>query len=148
MALTFSQGNPHNFLPMRTCPYRNVRIIHVIRDMFFTGGTSSFANRFRDDFPVHLGNDGVMSYEVPIAMVALVATAVRATYDYLSLSNMSHQLYAAIKEWDTGTYRLIEFSTSAFTDVYNGHVNTFKHLRANHKDAFHVMMSDIYSQAR
>jgi len=44
--------------------------------MFFTGGKMSFVNRFRDDFPSHQGNDGMEFPEVPIAMVALVATAV------------------------------------------------------------------------
>jgi len=65
---------------MRTRPYRNLRIIKVICEMFFTGGMSSFANRFRDDFPSHLGNDGVEVREVPMAMVALVATAVSVSY--------------------------------------------------------------------
>jgi hypothetical protein len=40
----------------------------------------SFANRFRSRFPVHQGNDGVVKREVPITMVALVATAVSVTY--------------------------------------------------------------------
>jgi hypothetical protein len=31
---------------MHTKPYRNVRIITVIHDMFFSGGTSSFAHQF------------------------------------------------------------------------------------------------------
>ena len=51
----------------------------MIRDMFFAGGCASFANRYRDDFPIHQGNDGVVKREVPIPMVALVATAVRIT---------------------------------------------------------------------
>jgi hypothetical protein len=61
---------------------------------------------------------------------------------------MSHQLYAAIKEWETGTHKPMEFSASAFMDVYNGHKNTFEHIRMNREDAFHLMMSDIYTQAR
>jgi hypothetical protein len=61
---------------MRTRPYRNARIISIIRDLYFTGGTSSFAHRFRRRFPTHENNDGVILREVPIAMVALVATAV------------------------------------------------------------------------
>jgi hypothetical protein len=66
---------------MRTRPYRNVRIVNVIRQMFFTGGNTSFANRFRSEFPIHQRNDGVVSREVPITMVALVATAVSVIYD-------------------------------------------------------------------
>lgn len=67
---------------MRTRPYRNTRIINVIREMFFTGGVSSFANRFYSEFPVHQGNDGRESREIPIAMVALVATAVSVAYGH------------------------------------------------------------------
>lgn len=78
--LTSPQDNPHKFLPMRTRPYRNIRILNVIRDLFFSGGNSSFAIRFRSDFPIHQGNDGVVSREVPIPMVALVATAVSVNY--------------------------------------------------------------------
>jgi hypothetical protein len=59
--------------------------------MFFSGGTSSFANRFRGEFPVHQRNDGAVLNEVPIAMVALVATAVSNTHvtsnQYLTLSS-------------------------------------------------------------
>jgi len=73
---------------MRTHPYRNIRIINVIHNMFFTGGNSSFANRFWDRFPIHQGNNGVVSRKVPIAMVALVATAVSITYGLLLVSEL------------------------------------------------------------
>jgi hypothetical protein len=75
--LTSTQSDPVNFLPKRTLPYRNVRLINVIRDMFFApGGESSFATRFRSQFEISQGNDGVVAREIPVAMVALVATAV------------------------------------------------------------------------
>lgn len=77
--LTPPQTNPESFLPRRTRPYRNIRIVNVIREMFFTGGTLSFANRFRSEFPIHQGNNGSVLREVPIAMVAMVATAVSDT---------------------------------------------------------------------
>jgi hypothetical protein len=57
-------------------PYQNDWIIRIIRDLYFTGGTTSFANQFRDLFPIHRGDNGQVSCEVPIPMVALVATAV------------------------------------------------------------------------
>ena len=44
--------------------------------MYFSGGTNSFANRFKDLFPVHRGDNALLSHEVPVPMVALVATAV------------------------------------------------------------------------
>jgi hypothetical protein len=54
--------------------------------MFFAGGRLSFANRFRSMFEISQGNDGVVAREVPVAMVALVATAVSDLCDYLSVS--------------------------------------------------------------
>jgi hypothetical protein len=57
---------------------------------------------------------------------------------------MSNQLYAAIQEWRTGVQRSVEFSTNAYLDVYNGHVNTFNHIRLNREESFHTMMTDIY----
>ena len=61
---------------------------------------------------------------------------------------MLYQLYAAIKEWETGKQKALDFSANSYLDVYNGNVNTFEHIRTNCKEAFHVMMSDIYAQAR
>ncbi|KAI9442878.1 hypothetical protein BJY52DRAFT_1229059 [Lactarius psammicola] len=57
-------------------PYRNKWIIHVIRDLYFTEGNSSFSTRFSHLFPGSYSNMGyVMEYEVPVPMVTLVAMA-------------------------------------------------------------------------
>jgi len=56
--------------------YRNPCILNVIRDLYFAGGNKSFAHRFRQCFLVFKDEDGVLKREVPIAMVALVATGV------------------------------------------------------------------------
>jgi hypothetical protein len=42
----------------------------------------------------------------------------------------------------------MEFSANGFLDVYEGHVNTLNYILAQRPDAFHIMMADIYSQAR
>jgi hypothetical protein len=65
----------------------------------------------------------------------------------LSVYLTCHQLFAAIEEWLTGKHIGVDFTSNAFADVYNGHVNTFNHIREGREDAFHVMMADIYSQA-
>ncbi|KAI9431395.1 hypothetical protein H4582DRAFT_2062778 [Lactarius indigo] len=41
-------------------PYRNPRIIAVIRDLYFTGGSTSFVARFHHLFPTYQGEDGVL----------------------------------------------------------------------------------------
>lgn len=66
---------------MRSKPYRNDRIINVIRDLYFTGGAFSFAHKFKYLFECIDGHHEVAVYKVPIPMVALVATAV--SYYYL-----------------------------------------------------------------
>jgi hypothetical protein len=52
-----------------------------MRDLYFVGGNNSFAHRFYEHFPVYHNDDGREMREVPIPMVALVATAVSATYN-------------------------------------------------------------------
>ncbi|KAH9069672.1 hypothetical protein EDB83DRAFT_2314067 [Lactarius deliciosus] len=118
-------------LPRRTRPYQNDRIISIIRDLYFTGGSSSLATRFEDQFPTHQGPDGDFNQEVPISMVALVATA----------------LYATLYEWRNGEQQVTEFSANTYLDVYLGHVNTLNHICANREGVYHLMMADIFSQA-
>jgi hypothetical protein len=132
----------------RTQPYRNDRIIRVIRDLYFMGGLTSFAKRFEPLFPTHLGLNGVVTCEVPIPMVALVATAVRSSsMIQICDTNSDKQLYAALYEWRTGALMPMGFSANAFLDVYQGHVNTFQHIRDQRSASFHTMMADIYSRA-
>ncbi|KAF8257671.1 hypothetical protein EI94DRAFT_1708743 [Lactarius quietus] len=118
-------------LVKHSLPYRNERIIAVIRELYFTGRSVSFTSRFSHMFPVHFNNDGQPTRKVPVPMVALVATA----------------LYAALYEWHTGGQQNHEFSANAYMDMYAGHVNTLRHVMENWVSAFHIMMSDIYVQA-
>jgi hypothetical protein len=57
-------------------PYWSPRILNIIQDLYFTGGNKSFAHQFRWRFPVFKDEDGVLKHEVPIGMVALIATGV------------------------------------------------------------------------
>lgn len=60
---------------MRSKPYWNPWIVDVIQDAFFRG-SSPFSSRFNYLFPTTETLDGVTIPEVPVPMVALVATAV------------------------------------------------------------------------
>jgi Domain of unknown function (DUF6532) len=62
---------------MRTRPYRNPAIIRIIRDMYFVGGNGSFASRHASRFASLEDTNGLTQLQVPKAMVAFVATAVR-----------------------------------------------------------------------
>jgi hypothetical protein len=59
-----------------------------------------------------------------------------------------YKLYATLYEWSTGEQQVAEFSANAYLDVYNGHVNTLKHIRDKRVGGFHLMMADIYAQAK
>lgn len=76
----------------RTQPYRNERIINVIRSVYFTGGASSFMRRFDHLFPRYRDSEGVMKVEVPDVMVALVATAVRTLMTHNSVASLTCNL--------------------------------------------------------
>jgi len=117
-------------LVMRSKPYRNDRIISVIRDMYFRGGRASFVSLY-DYLFENTEDPEATTYEVPIPMVALVATA----------------LYATLYEWRSGDQRLAEFSANTYLDVYLGHVNTLRLVKQKKYGAFQAMMADIYSKA-
>ncbi|KAH8980460.1 hypothetical protein EDB92DRAFT_1974433 [Lactarius akahatsu] len=119
--------------PLVQCsqPYRNDRIIAVVRDVYFTSVGTSFGTQFEHLFPTYQGADRKVNREVPIPMVALVATV----------------LYATLYEWHTGEHLTAEFSQNAYMDVYQGHMNTLNHILENQEGAFHTMMSDIYTRA-
>lgn len=42
----------------------------------------------------------------------------------------------------------MEFSANAYLNVYLGHINTLNHIAEQWEGAYHMMMADIYAQAR
>ena len=89
-----------------------------------------------------------MIRQLPIPMVALVATAVSVTNAIRIYTNLKYKLYAALHEWRTGEHKRTEFSASMFLDVYQGHVNMLRYILERRSTAFHAMMGYIFSQAR
>jgi hypothetical protein len=87
---------------MHSQPYCNSRIILAIQHLYFTasGGSPSLATQFDDLFPGTTGDDGVMVPEVPIPMVALVATAVNACFPMHV--NMSTEITSYLRPYMTG----------------------------------------------
>ena len=62
---------------MHSWPYQNDWIISALRNLYFSGGMNSFAQRFMYLFLTdELREGGDIKQEVPIPMVALVAMAV------------------------------------------------------------------------
>lgn len=84
--LTPVQNDPIRVVPMQTKPYQNFHLIEVIQDLYFSGGFNSFAYQYRPRFPrTEDENRMPVYYEVPVAMVALVATAVSAKFYTIAL---------------------------------------------------------------
>jgi len=133
---------------MSLLPYRNDHIITVICALYFDGD-KSFVECFHEHLPLSHNNDGSMSYEVLMPMVALVATTV--SHPFVGLHKQctnSIQLYVALFEWHSGTQQVAEFSVTTFTDIYHSNLGTLEFIQTNQQGAFHAMMANIYSWAR
>ncbi|KAH9173495.1 hypothetical protein EDB89DRAFT_699441 [Lactarius sanguifluus] len=118
-------GSPH-----LSRPYRSSIIISVIRDLYFSGN-KPFVTRHQDQFPFRQGTEGDVIWEVPKAMVGLVATA----------------YYATLSEWGTGKRRQQDFTANIYLDAYNSHVNSLIDIEKNRKVFYHNMMAEIYQLA-
>ena len=120
----------------------------MIRNLYFAGGSSSFARCFDSKFPRSRGPDGALVRGLPKAMVGLVATAVRAIYQLGHNANVKFQLYASINEWRKGVYQPTEFSADAYLDVYDGYIGTLNCIECERPSSFHMMMANLYDLAR
>lgn len=90
----------------------------MIRDVFFTGPTS-FVMRHKDRFPTYIATGDVIQ-EVPKAMVALVATAVRfPASSFMLLADHSRKISSSLwlsrsgpaADINTRTFQLIQIWT-------------------------------------
>ncbi|KAI8968768.1 hypothetical protein BD414DRAFT_373801, partial [Trametes punicea] len=69
--------------------------------------------------------------EVPLAMLALAATA----------------LHASISEWRSGVYKPAAFSGDCYLDAYQEHILLLKGIQDQNPRAYHVMMHKLYKDA-
>ncbi|KAH9955940.1 hypothetical protein BC827DRAFT_1234822 [Russula dissimulans] len=115
----------------RSRPYQNGRIIRVIRELYFARRRRSSLAACFNLFPKTQGDDGAITYEVPVPMVALVATG----------------LYAALSEWRNGDRKRANFSTNACSKVYQAHIRNFNYIRKRRERGFHSMMAEIYTKS-
>ncbi|KAI0245598.1 hypothetical protein BJV78DRAFT_1287423 [Lactifluus subvellereus] len=107
-------------------PFLNPAFIQILKMSFFLRPTS-IGSKIRDQFVSSI--DGHDEPELPIAMVALVATAV----------------YAALYEWKTGARIIIKFEGNVFATIYRGLYNTLETIKSTNRTAFHAIMSKLYS---
>jgi len=83
--------------------YRSPVIISIICDLFFTG-KMPFVLWHQDLLPSHEGLDGNITYEVPMSMVALVATVVCFfLLIVLIFSNLVRTPFSIMQLWESGS---------------------------------------------
>jgi hypothetical protein len=58
------------------------------------------------------------------------------------------QLFAALREWRTGTYQAEDFSANLCLDAYIGHVGSLARIEKEHNNIYHRVMGEIYTDAR
>ncbi|KAG1883220.1 hypothetical protein F4604DRAFT_1920403 [Suillus subluteus] len=112
--------------PIRNKPYQGEILIALIFGRVFNGSQSigvRFAKRFAD-----LAENNAKRPEVPIPLVALVATAV----------------YAALVWKSMGSPSKFNFSGNQFSETYFFHVKFLQNLKDTVPRKFHHMMADIY----
>ncbi|KAI0334244.1 hypothetical protein GY45DRAFT_1270510 [Cubamyces sp. BRFM 1775] len=108
-------------------PYQHPAVAAVIRACFFTG-IGAFATLHADRFASSLP-DRADEREIPMAMLALVSTAI----------------HASLAEWKTGSHKSIPFSGDAFLDVYNEHRTLLIGIHKQNIRAYHTMMHRLYA---
>ncbi|KAG2085715.1 hypothetical protein BD769DRAFT_1681547 [Suillus cothurnatus] len=112
--------------PIGKKPYQGDLLIFLIYEGVFTGAKSigvKFAERF-----VELANNKGNRPEMPIPLLALVATAV----------------YAALFWKTLGSPGKFNFTGNQFSETYVFHVKFLEDLKRDAPGKFHCMMADIY----
>ncbi|CDO69392.1 hypothetical protein BN946_scf185040.g5 [Trametes cinnabarina] len=113
-----------------TQPYRNEAILEVLHCSFFDGHPSiaeKYKKEFRSTSVAHPDE-----LELPIAMVALAATAVGSCLlDWLRAGGMRPK-------------KVKSFTADANSDVYAAHVAFLNSIKKDYPSKFHVLMHNLY----
>ncbi|KAG1828594.1 hypothetical protein DFJ58DRAFT_849007 [Suillus subalutaceus] len=116
--------------PIGKKPYQGELLIYLIYRQLFHS-SRSIAVKFMECF-VKITNNKGQRPEVPIPLLALVATAV----------------YAALMWKLQGSTSKFNFTGNLFSETYNYHVRFLKKLNKDVPAKFHCMMADIYEAAQ
>ncbi|CDO74226.1 hypothetical protein BN946_scf184721.g5 [Trametes cinnabarina] len=110
-------------------PYGHPLVLHILQQAFF-GGPDSVSRRFPEIFVSSL-QDKSEEHELPMAMVALVGTAI----------------HAGLLQWQTGQFMKIEFSGNTFIDKYREHITFMMHTQTENARGYHTAMHNLYKAA-
>ncbi|KAG2368154.1 hypothetical protein BDR07DRAFT_1478481 [Suillus spraguei] len=127
-ALKFDINNEAS--PIGKKPYQGELLLFLIYRQLFHS-SRSIAIKFTERF-VEIANNKGQRPEVPIPLLALVATAV----------------YAALLWKSQGSPSKFNFTGNLFSETYNYHVRFLEKLKKDAPAKFHCMMADIYEAAQ
>ncbi|KAG1764083.1 hypothetical protein EV702DRAFT_1205196 [Suillus placidus] len=127
-ALKFDINNEAS--PIGKKHYQGEFLIFLIYRQLFHS-SRSVAVKFVEHF-VEIANNKGQRPEVPIPLLALVATAV----------------YAALLWKSQGSPSKFNFTGNLFSETYNYHVRFLEKLKKDARAKFHCMMADIYEAAQ
>ncbi|KAG2126250.1 uncharacterized protein EDB93DRAFT_1257653 [Suillus bovinus] len=127
-ALKFDINNEAS--PIGKKPYQGELLIFLIYRQLFHS-SKSIAIKFAERF-VEIANNKGQHPEVPIPLLALVATAV----------------YTALLWKSQGSSSKFNFTGNLFSETYNYHVRFLEKLKKDAPAKFHCMMADIYEAAQ
>ncbi|KAG1737344.1 hypothetical protein EDD22DRAFT_959670 [Suillus occidentalis] len=127
-ALKFDINNEAS--PIGKKPYQGELLLFLIYRQLFHS-SRSIAIKFTEHF-VEIANNKGQRPEVPIPLLALVATAV----------------YAALLWKSQGSPSKFNFTGNLFSETYNYHVRFLEKLKKDAPAKFHCMMADIYEAAQ
>ncbi|KAG6825398.1 hypothetical protein H0H92_003821 [Tricholoma furcatifolium] len=120
----FPRSGPTKILICRTRPYEHPAVISTLREFVFLGSRTTLAAKYAGRF-------GIQVPELPIPMVAMVATAVHASLD----------------EWVSGSQKKQDFNSDMYEDVYRGHELFICNMRNDKRKAYDKMMQRLYNLA-
>ncbi|KIJ90601.1 hypothetical protein K443DRAFT_15078, partial [Laccaria amethystina LaAM-08-1] len=108
-------------------PYLNCTVIDTLTAAFF-GSASSIGYQYMDHYKSSVGKDD--RKELPIAMAALVATAV----------------YVALYEWRNGKKSKVKFEGNTFLAIYSHHATTLQQMKEDSPNGYHEIMAELFSR--
>jgi hypothetical protein len=121
-----------------------------MKEQFFTG-ISSIGVRHRSEFKPSVSDNisgaSESEVEIPLSMLALVATAVRSfSFQFAKDVDLEAKVYAAIAEFLTAESAKPDFSASVYTDAYLRHITTLKDIKIRNARAYHALMATLFNE--
>ena len=138
--LILSKGRDY----LREKPFEHDAIIGTLRDTLFTNTTRTIVQQFLGRFKP--GEE--QTYVLSPAMVALAATAVCIITITLPINtNTRCQVFAALKEWESGFRNAIQFQTNLYYGVYLDHIKGLNEIKQQKPQAYTSLMQRLFRMA-